>query len=129
MEALAGSDARVGAEVEIALRGFPERAYNQKNGMRGRGEPELDRLEWAAAWFGAGPTSSLDVAMKLVPERSWGHLEVYRPDHQTLGWTVYLMPNSNLSRDGFKGFAATYPLALTAAALRAHAQLKEEVDA
>lgn len=63
-------------------------------------------------------TASLDAAMSLVPE-GWDHMEVYRPDHQTLGWTVHLKPNANIGREGWTGFAQSYALAVVAAALRA----------
>lgn len=51
----------------------------------------------------------------------WDHAEVYRPDHETLGWTVHLFENANLSRDQHTGFAATEELAWLAAALYARA--------
>lgn len=70
-------------------------------------------------------TASLDAAMTLVPER-WDHMEVYRPDHQTLGWTVYLKPNANIGGGPWEAFAASFPLALTCAAIRAHAALAGE---
>jgi hypothetical protein len=69
-------------------------------------------------------TASLDAAMTLVPERSWNHMEVYKPDHQALGWTVHLVPDDNLPVGSFYGFAQSYALALAAAALRAHAHIQ-----
>lgn len=61
---------------------------------------------------------SLDAAMLLAGDE-WDHMEVYRPDHQDLGWTVHLLPNANRGSVGFAGFARTHALALCAAALRA----------
>lgn len=68
-------------------------------------------------------TASLDAAMTLVPEGAWDHMEVYKPDHQSLGWTVHLLPNANLPRHHGTGFAASWALAICASALRAHAAL------
>ncbi len=72
-------------------------------------------------WFEQTPryTASLDAAMTLVPEGALDHAEIYAPDHQTLGWTFRLMANANFQRPAATGFAATLPLALVAAALRA----------
>lgn len=64
-------------------------------------------------------TASLDAAMALVPDAAMDHAEIYRPDHQSLGWSVYLMANANVLRPSCEGFAPTLPLALCAAALRA----------
>lgn len=66
-------------------------------------------------------TTSLDAAMTLVPAAAMDHVEIYRPDHQTLGWTVYLMANANFRRPAIQGFAKTLALAFAAAALRARA--------
>lgn len=64
-------------------------------------------------------TASLDAAMTLVPE-GWDHMEVYSPDHQTLVWTAYFLPNGNLAnRWTGHGSGQTYALAICAAALRA----------
>jgi hypothetical protein len=70
---------------------------------------------WAPPCF----TTSLDAAMSLMPE-GWDRLEVYTPDYQTLGWTVYILPAAGRLVEG-KGFAQSYAAALTAACLRAHA--------
>lgn len=67
VERLSGPDRHIGAQVEIAMRGFPERAYAQRNAMRARGTPEINRDKWAAEYFGAGSTASLDAAMTLAP--------------------------------------------------------------
>jgi|GEM_PF-3105891 len=61
-------------------------------------------------------TTSLDAAMTLLVE-PWDHMEVYQPDHQTLGWTVHVFANANLGGQ-WSGFAQSHPLALVAAALR-----------
>lgn len=66
-------------------------------------------------------TASLDAAMTLVLEGCWDHMEVYWPDHQMLGWTVHLLPNANLRRGEYSGFAQSHALALCAASLRARA--------
>jgi len=70
----------------------------------------------------------LDAAMMLVP---WGlsHMEVYTPDHQSLGWTVHLVP---ARRDPppftqASGFALKHEAALISAALRARAQSPEQL--
>ena len=68
---------------------------------------------------GIDPTSSLDAARKIWDR--WDHAEVYRPDHETLGWTVHLFENANVSRYQHTGFAATEELAWLAAALYARA--------
>jgi hypothetical protein len=76
-------------------------------------------------------TASIDAAMSLLTDKGWDRMEVYRPDFQTLGWTVHLEPRNG--DDSFKtvsGFAPTFPLALLAAALRARTFLaSQEVPA
>lgn len=65
---------------------------------------------------GIDPTSSLDAARKIWDR--WDHAEVYRPDHETLGWTVHLFENANVSRYQHTGFAATEELVAVAEAMR-----------
>ena len=91
---------------------------------------ETDAAIWNAceAWLTSDHlcphfTRSIDAAMTLVPEGSWDHMEVYRPDFQTLGWTVHLLANGNFNEaKPSEGFGQSWPLALTAAALRPRAE-------
>lgn len=123
-----GKDAMLGAEVEIAARGFPERAYRQANGMRPRGTPPLDRLEWAAGFFGAGPLASLDAAMTLVPE-GWPSVYLARTDdgrwHAALAGNDGHMMAEDPEEYYVEADAATPAIALTAAALRARSSASE----
>jgi len=64
----------------------------------------------------------IDAAMMLVPAK-YGQYEVYAPDYNTLGWTVHLAWDRNLHLESQSGFAASYALALCAAALRARAAI------
>lgn len=114
-----GPDKRLGAEVEIAVRGFPECAYQHRNAMRAKGSPNLDRLEWAAKFFGAGPTGSIDAAVALVPEGWAWTVDGGDPscdDSASLG--LVPMSGQMMNPSVITG-AATPALALTAAALRA----------
>ena len=61
--------------------------------------------------------SSVDGA-RLIWD-GWDHCEVYKPDHQTLGWTAHLYSNANVWQGSTDGYAATEALAWTAASLRA----------
>ncbi len=67
-EAAGGPDRQLDAEIDIAVRGFPEKAYAQANGMRAKGTPDLDRVVWFIKWGASLYTASLDAAMTLVPE-------------------------------------------------------------
>ncbi len=116
VETLSGPCARTWAEVQLALRGFPRRAYEQRNGIRPRGTPPLDEREWAASHFGTGGTGYLDDAVGLVPE-GWDWQ--YSSATGTAGvW------QGSIKRP-YIANAATPALALTAAAIRAHAAQKE----
>lgn len=121
-EAARGPDKRLGAEIEIAVRGFPNRAFSQRNSMRPRGSPELDRLEWASEWLGAGPTASIDAAITLVPAgmlcgtANAGGMKTGVIDLTRATATVGL-PDEVASPVE----AASLALAITAAALRARA--------
>lgn len=119
VESLTGPCALTWAEVQIALHGFPRRAYEQRNGMRPRGEPPLNEMEWAASHFGAGGTGYLDDAVQLVSKGyQWG---VGSRDATGAAWAW-----AGLSHDASAtSNAATPALALTAAALRSHAAQKE----
>lgn len=114
VKALTGGDAMIGAEVEIAVRGFPEKAYRLRNGMRPKGSPTLDRMTWAAEFFGPGPTASIDAAMTLAIGFN-GQVTFLRDG--TAGaflWHPY--PPYPMAGEAN---SATLALALTAACLRA----------
>lgn len=119
VEKALGADARLGAEVEIAMRGFPERAYQRHNGMRPKGAPPLDRLEWAAGWFGAGPTASIDAAMSLVPEGGTWMLASADPNEGDVDGPQLPFCTVVTTVDAYHAIGSTPALALTAAALRA----------
>ncbi|MES3042651.1 hypothetical protein [Sphingomonas faeni] len=61
-------------------------------------------------------TGSLEAGRSIWDD--WDHCEVYRPDHQTLGWTVHMYGNANAWRGSVDGFAPTEAAAWTAASLR-----------
>lgn len=63
------------------------------------------------------PTGSIEAAMELLPA-GWDHMELYAPDHQTLGWTVIIKRNANFNGPTWEGFGQTRALAMTAAMLR-----------
>ena len=120
-EAATVPDRALDAEINVAVRGFPEKAYQQKNGMRPKGTPDLDRMEFVRQWGVSGFTSSLDAALTLVPE-GWRVSDLHQLD--VGGWTVLLWfgPGSGVCINPPTGRANTSAPALTAAALRARAQ-------
>lgn len=81
-------------------------------------------IAWSREWLAfqklVNAEAWLNAAMMILPDE-WDHMEVYRPDYQTLGWTVHVMYNANLKRTQFLGFAQSHELALVAASLRARA--------
>jgi hypothetical protein len=111
-EAAEGPDRRLDAEIDIALRRFPERAYEQANGMRAKGSSALDRIEWFIKWGATRYTASLDAAMTLVPEGLKPVLN-FRVNTCRLSKGI----DDTTAYSGGK----TMPLALCAAALRARA--------
>jgi hypothetical protein len=116
VEAATDTDRQLGADVEIALRGFPERAYQQQCGLRAKESPLPDRREWAASWFGPGPTASLDAAKSLKhPGDLWcvGSME-----DGPFARVVPALPGGAFGEEVF-ATGATTALALTAALLRA----------
>lgn len=124
-EAATGPDSRLGAEIVIAIRGFPSRAYHQSMGMRPRGAPLADPMDWAATFLGDDPTASLDAAMTLVPE-GWGW-NISNPNERAIA-SGLLKERTPVRGEVEYGFdqryivaAATSALALCAAALRARA--------
>lgn len=120
VEALSGPDRKVDCLIADAVDAWPEGWIKHLPGMEGATwayHNPAHNGEWMEA---PAYTASLDAAMTLVPEGSWDHMEVFKPDHQTLGWTVHLLANGNFrDRPNHVGFAATHVLALCAAALRA----------
>lgn len=121
-EKATGPNRRLGAEIEIAAKGFPERAYQQRNAMRPKGSPELDRLEWATEWFGPGPTASIDAAMTLVPEE-WLVMTLSQLAGDGMAFAELVNPFRSLSETAI---GKEMHCALTAAALRAQAHLTED---
>lgn len=127
IEAATGPDRALDAEIEIAVAGFPERAYQQRNGMRAKGTPPLDRMEWLRGWGVLSFTGSIDAAITLVPDDHTVQLSDW--DHPILRakgkWQAIILPLG--ARGGMKEYtftnrcdhAATLPLAICAAALRA----------
>lgn len=112
VEAATGPDRELDAEIEIAVHGFPQTAYDKRN----RHYPS-DRLAFVNDWIGTHYTASLDAAMTLLGA-DWGY-EQHRPAdkkprHYVELWWVPTFPGKTHSS------GATPALALTAACLRAH---------
>jgi hypothetical protein len=121
-----GPDRELDAEIEVAVAGFPERAYQQRNAMRPKGSPDLDRMQWLASWGIPAFTGSIDAAMGLVPE-GWAGRNVFpfvSRQKLTLWQAGIGVPGPPLK--GTSAYAATPALALTAAALRARASIGGE---
>ena len=116
-EQATGADRRLDAEIDIAVRGFPEQAYEQTNGLRGKGSPELNRIDWFIKWGADRYTASLDAAMTLVPEGYVFGLGNFDPDGGTAKAAAIVGATPDEDRN--PTFAATPALALCAAALRA----------
>ncbi len=58
-------DWNLNAEIEIAVRGFPEKAYQRQNGIRPKGTPNIDRLEFVRKGWASDYTGSLTDAISL----------------------------------------------------------------
>jgi hypothetical protein len=115
-----GPDKRLGAEIEIALRGFPQRAYSQRNGMRPKGSPNIDRLAFMAEWAG-DVTASLSTALGLLDKRAlWAIGDMEEGPFARLCWP---QPNGGFDGGYVEVMAATVELSLLAAILRARAEI------
>lgn len=127
IEAATGPDRKLDAEIEIVVAGFPERAYQQKNGMRAKGTPPLDRMEWLQSWGVLSFTASIDAAMTLVPDGAWIIVKnVMGPSPMTRDMFVAdVLPEGGKDRPlACRDVpCATAALALCAAALRTRAPL------
>jgi len=114
--------ARVDVAHEVETRALLEEAFPLFHARQMAAKPGF--ANWNPIWLQFQQFVSVkaftDAAMLLVPD-NWDHMEVYRPDHQTLGWTVYVMYNVNVDHTVISGCAQSYPLAILAAALRARA--------
>lgn len=66
-------------------------------------------------------TASLDAAMTLV-DMPFDHIEVCPPQGEYTGWTVHIIPPAWGIINTLTGYAASYALAFTAAALKARAR-------
>jgi hypothetical protein len=141
VERAEGPDRELDALIEVAVFGFPQRAYDQANGLRNRGADPLDKMLWLKNWGVPRYSASLDAAMTLVPE-GWrvGFEQGSRFDHapeMCMAWVWPFAseydPDWQLGQEGQqsnpdaqKGYAATPALALCAASLRAMAEQKGE---
>lgn len=114
VEGLTGPDREVDALIWLHL---PEQAGHA---WKHNGDKEAHARQIAGVSFVPRYTASIGPAMSLLPD-DWDHMEVYRPDYQTLGWTVHVMYNANIDRGQITGFAQSHELALVAACLRARA--------
>jgi hypothetical protein len=119
VEGLTGACRETDAKVALAVgyKTWPD-GYGEGNEWE---SPTGERLKRVHG-FGAQPpafTASLDAAMTLVPE-GWGGMEIYAPDADQDGYTVHI---SDEMRGSTAGFAKTLAAALTAAALRARAEV------
>lgn len=134
VEGAPGPDRELDALVFLACRSFPQRAYDQRNGMRPRGSPELSRIAFLSDGYAPLYSASLDVAMSLAESVSaeWG-----RPFNlviTTAYGRAYIVPNDGASygvNDPLKGeavasgndFVCRTARAVTAACLRAKAHI------
>jgi hypothetical protein len=130
VEAATGPDWAINAEIEIAVKGFPQRAYDRQNGMRPRGTPAIDRLEFVRKGWASDYTGSIDSAMTLISEGWWlQHL-----GQKIGGWCCRVETNGPPSRSIASGFGrderpVSAALALTAACLKARAASTPSLNA
>jgi hypothetical protein len=127
VEALSGPDREVDLAIILALgthvlerRGRDRREWLYPVARAGRLDPSF--YSWG---YDALPryTASLDSAMTLVDPTWFFHVSRFSPEEDGRG-QAHIYPNRGLG-DDFESEAATPALALTAAALRAHASQGE----
>jgi hypothetical protein len=128
VEKATGPDWTLNAEIEIAVLGFPHRAYDQQNGMRPRGTPAIDRLEFVRKGWASDYTGSIDAATSLFPGET-----MYRSGHSATGpdpsmFFCDAVTDAPLCAD-VHALAMTEPLARSAAALRARAASTPSLNA
>lgn len=113
---LTGPDRETDAAIFEAVYGFPEQAYQQRNGMRSKGSPPLDRMTWLTGWGVSAYTASLDAAMTLVPEGQF--LRFYADGAQA----IVVRPFSGSWLEVSRSFGVSNAAVVAAAALRAQAE-------
>ncbi|WP_294260762.1 hypothetical protein [uncultured Sphingomonas sp.] len=114
VKAATAGDGRLSVEVEIAVLGYPEKAYDRRSASW-----PSDRMEFARQWLGSRYTSSIDAAMTLVPEGLFARIYGEWPQ-------AIIVRGEAGYPEVSRSCALTMPLALTSAALRARAAMMGE---
>lgn len=118
-----GPDRRLGGEIMLFVKPFPNGYYGQRNGMRARGTPEIDRVEFAADYW-PNPTASIDAALDTLPTGAdWRRLT------PTTTSAYAANPYGGTAQVRHDGNGATVPLQICAAGLKIRLAVAQKVAA